>query len=76
MARMPASGFDMPLIRPGGAPHHVGHREIDHQHPERHEQQDRGELHALGDRADDQRGRDDRDISWYIANTFCDTQNA
>ena len=36
------------------APDHVRQREINHEHPQRHEQEDGGELHALGDRADDQ----------------------
>ena len=43
------------------APDHVGEREINDEHPERDEQQDRGELHAFGDGADDQRRSDDRE---------------
>ena len=39
-------------------PHHVGNREIDEGHPERHEQDHRRELHTLGEGADDQRRRD------------------
>jgi hypothetical protein len=39
----------------------VGQREIDDEHPERHEREDRGELHPFGDRADDQRRGDRRE---------------
>ena len=45
----------------GHAPDHVGQREVDDEHPDRDEEQNRGELHALGDRADDQRRGDDRE---------------
>ena len=37
------------------APHHVGEREVDDEHPEHDERHDRRVLHALGDRADDER---------------------
>ena len=43
------------------APDHVGQREVDDDHPDRDEEQNRGELHAFGDRADDQRRSDDRE---------------
>ena len=45
----------------GHAPDHVGQREVDDEHPDRDEEQNRGELHAFGDRADDQRRGDDRE---------------
>ena len=42
----------------GPVPDHVRHREIDERHPQRDEERDRRELHALGHRPDDQRRRD------------------
>ena len=45
----------------GGAPDHVGEREVDDDHPEPDEQEDGAELHAFGDGAEDQRGGDDRE---------------
>ena len=45
----------------GATPDHVGHREINHHHPEGDEGHDRIELHALSDSTDDQRRRDDRE---------------
>ena len=44
-----------------GAPHHVGQREVDDEHPQHDEGHDGRVLHALGDRADDQGRRDDRE---------------
>ncbi len=41
------------------APHHVGHRVIDHDRPQHGEQHHRAELHALRERARDQSRRDD-----------------
>ena len=41
------------------APDPVGEREVNNNHPERHEEHDSGELHAFRDGAEDQRGRDD-----------------
>ena len=43
------------------APDPVRDRRIDQQVPERHEQQEPGELHPLGEGAGDQGGRDDRE---------------
>ena len=43
------------------APHHVRHREVDDQHPQDREQQHGAVFHALGERAGDQRGGDDRE---------------
>ena len=48
-------------VRAGPVPDHVGDREIDEGHPQRDEQRHRRELHALGERADDQRRRDGRE---------------
>ena len=39
-------------------PDHVSLREINHQHPEEHEQEDGGKLHAFRDGANNQRGGD------------------
>ena len=44
-----------------GAPHHVGDRAVDGEEPHRDERAPCAELHALGDRAEDQGGRDDRE---------------
>ena len=44
-----------------GRPHPVRHRHVDAQRPQRHEHEHRGELDALGERAGDQRRRDDRE---------------
>jgi hypothetical protein len=43
------------------APHHVCDRRIDEGEPERHEHQHGREFHALGESADDQGRRDDRE---------------
>ncbi|CRQ21749.1 hypothetical protein PAERUG_E3_London_17_VIM_2_03_09_05208 [Pseudomonas aeruginosa] len=43
------------------APDHVRDRRVDHGEPDRHEDQHRRELHALGEGADDQRRSDDRE---------------
>ena len=45
--------------QPAAAPHPVGDRRIDDDDPERAEQEDGGEFHALGIGSDDQRRRDD-----------------
>ena len=47
----------------GPVPDHVRDREVDEGHPQRDEQRDGRELHALGHRADDQRRRDGRQRS-------------
>ena len=41
-------------VRAGPPPDHVRHRQVREREPERHEQQHRAELDALGERADDQ----------------------
>ncbi len=51
-------GGGVDRVRAGPVPDHVGDREVDQRHPERDEQRDRRELHAFGEGADDQRGRD------------------
>ena len=43
------------------APDHVRDRRVDQGEPDSHEDQHRGELHALGERTDDQRRSDDRE---------------
>ena len=48
-------------VRAGPVPDHVRDREVDEGYPERDEQRHRGELHALRERADDQRRRDRRE---------------
>ena len=45
-------------IGAGPVPDHVRDGEIDERHPEDHEDDQRGKLHALGEGADDQRRRD------------------
>ena len=42
-------------------PNHVGHREVNDQHPEEDEQQHGAVLHAFGDGADDEGRGDDRE---------------
>jgi hypothetical protein len=44
-----------------GMPHPVRDGAVDQQRPERDEQHEGRELHAIGDRAGDQRGGDDRE---------------
>ena len=41
------------------APDHVRERQVDDGRPQRHEEQQRAELHALGERTRNERGRDD-----------------
>ncbi len=48
-------------VRSGPVPNHVRDREIDQRHPERDEQRHRRELHAFGERADDESGGDRRE---------------
>ena len=55
------TGVPYTVHQAGGAPHHVGQREINQQHPQGHEEQDGRKLHAFGDGADNQGGRDDRE---------------
>ena len=43
------------------SPHHVRHRNVDHERPQDHEQHHGGELHSLGKRAGDQSRSDDRE---------------
>src|SRR5690349_23243441 len=45
---------------PINSPNHVSLRDINDEHPKDHEQADGGELHALGNRADNQGRGDDR----------------
>ena len=54
-------GGGVDRVRAGPVPDHVGDRAVDQQQPQRQEQRHGGELHALHQRADDQRGRDRRE---------------
>ena len=54
-------GIPNTIHQPIDSPNHVSEREINHDHPEGHEEQDGGELHAFRNRAHDQRGSDDRE---------------
>ncbi len=40
------------------SPDHVRHREVDHKHPTRHEDHERGVFRSFGDGTNDQGGRD------------------
>jgi hypothetical protein len=52
-------GIENSIHQTVNAPDHVGLREINDEHPQRHEQEDGGELHAFGNGAENQRGSDD-----------------
>ena len=58
-----AGEIEHALGRPvaGRLPHHVRDRRVDKERPQAHEPQHRRELHAIGEGAGDQRGRDDRE---------------
>ncbi len=47
--------------QPAATPDPVADRRVNQRHPQHHEPQHRGKLHALGKGADDQRRRDDRE---------------
>ena len=49
------------LCQQPAAPDHVRHRVVDDEGPEDHEEEERLEAHASGDRPGDERGRDDRE---------------